>query len=231
MSGMTAKGLITQFRAAAAHLGFCCVIAVSSIFATPSSRAADLPAAAPADNAADIQATAPAGGLTTADVQDAYRYRYEFRLGGYDHAVFSSREGGSADVNMEFVLPDFWPTTWTVPRWLLPRPQLGATLNTDGKTSYAYAGALWTVDFTRSLFGEGFFGGMVHDAPLNDDRTRLVLGCRFLFHEGLSLGYRITDRWSVMSTIEHSSNASGTLTDCPKNEGITEIGARLGYSF
>jgi lipid A 3-O-deacylase len=38
---------------------------------------------------------------------------------------------------------------------------------------------------------------------------------------------RLGANWSVMATVEHLSN-QGTCSD---NRGLTNVGARLGYSF
>ena len=53
------------------------------------------------------------------------------------------------------------------------------------------------------------------------------LGCRWAFHSGGSVGYRLDDRWSVLGTFDHLSNA----TLCPYNKGINDYGLRAAYSF
>ena len=60
-----------------------------------------------------------------------------------------------------------------------------------------------------------------------DVPTWNALGCRVLFHHGVSIGYRLTDNWSVMGTFAHISN--GTL--CSRNVGQNDYGVRLGYTF
>jgi hypothetical protein len=139
-------------------------------------------------------------------------------------------EEGSVDVNLEFLSPR--PPEWTSSRLskLLPRLEVGATLNTAGKTSLAYGGAAWTWDFGGSpWFVEPHIGVAWQNgydmAPL--DSHRLSLGCSPLFHTGASAGYRLSRRWAVMATWEHSSN--GGL--CSHNEGLNNAGVRLGYSF
>lgn len=53
------------------------------------------------------------------------------------------------------------------------------------------------------------------------------LGCRWAFHSGGSVGYRINDHWSVMGTFDHLSN--GQI--CTNNKGINDYGIRAAFSF
>ena len=74
------------------------------------------------------------------------------------------------------------------------------------------------------------FGGAVHNgrdtAPVFSDRQSL--GCSPLFRESGSVGVRLSANWSVMATVEHLSNG-GLCSD--ENRGLTNVGARVGYSF
>jgi hypothetical protein len=72
-----------------------------------------------------------------------------------------------------------FPKIYTVPGWqdiLIPRFHVGGMGNLGGRTSYGYAGALWTLNYDR-YFTEVFFGGAVHDGPLlardSDERSEL----------------------------------------------------------
>lgn len=157
----------------------------------------------------------------------------EGRIGVYAHnaPLLGPRvEGGSADVNIELLAPRL--PVWTATRLsrLIPRAQVGATLNTAGRTSLVYAGGAWTFDFGGSpWFVEPMLGAAWHDGDnaAGPGVRRLSLGCSPLVHTGLSAGYRISRRWRVMATAEHASNAN----TCRHNEGLTNIGARLGYAF
>lgn len=140
-----------------------------------------------------------------------------------------SPERGSADISGEalFVKPFTSSDPWM--NVLLPRPDIGGTLNFAGKTSEAYAGVAWDYNVTDKVFVEGAFGGSV-----NDGHTGKVIpegfnamGCNWSFREFGSLGYRLTPNWSVMATIEHMSNAGF----CDENRGLTNAGARIGYAF
>ena len=79
-----------------------------------------------------------------------------------------------------------------------------------------------------------FIGGAVHDGQIAGhyfDKDRNKLGCRFLYHVGWNLGYQITERLNVQATFDHSSNGSGTLSNCGNNEGASGAGLRFGYAF
>jgi lipid A 3-O-deacylase len=152
----------------------------------------------------------------------------EVRLGTFAHDPMSP-EAGSVDVNGEilFAKPFGDGTgTWD---FLIPRPSIGGTANFVGKTSQGYAGLTWTYDITKSIFVEASFGGSA-----NNGKTGVIvppghnaLGCNVSFRESASFGYRFNENWSLMATIEHMSNAGL----CNQNRGLTNYGARIGYTF
>ena len=149
------------------------------------------------------------------------------RLGIYDHdsALFGDTyQTNKPDVNIEVLFngPD-----WL--RWMAhPRLNIGADLNTGSGTSLGYAGLVWTLDVTDAFFVEGAFGGAIHDGQTDKTTTdQMDLGCRVMFHESGSIGYRVSDSASLMVTVDHMSNAGL----CTPNPGITNAGVRLGYSF
>ena len=151
-----------------------------------------------------------------------------FDLGGgfFAHAI-ASPEAGSVDANLELAAPKIFVIPW-LPEYLTPRFHVGGIANFNGKTSYVYAGALWTFNITRSWYVEGFFGGLVYNGNLDDNASDMNgLGCRWAFHSGGSIGYRLSDRWSVMGTFDHHSNAQ----ICTNNKGINDYGVRAAYSF
>lgn len=151
----------------------------------------------------------------------------EVRLGIYDHntSLFGSHhETNDPDINAEILFKS--------PSWLewafAPRINLGANINTGGGTSIAYTGLTWDYDFTDAFFVEGSFGGAIHNGETDTQTaSKLNLGCRVMFHENASLGYRITANSSVMLTVDHMSNASL----CSSNPGLTDVGIRYGYRF
>lgn len=210
-----------------------CVCSVIVLASSPDAGAADLPA--PAPDLSTPWTPAPDGAPsrfspwpfpTPANEVNSY----EIRAGAFAHAIGSTEAGGT-DVNAELLLPRL-PNYFNIPaewQFFIPRPQFGAMIDTVGKTSYGYAGVVWTVNLLPSFFLEPMFGGAVHDGnataiPVPDENT---LGCRVLFHTGMSGGYRLTDQWTVLLTWDHISN--GHL--CEHNAGMNEYGVKLGYSF
>lgn len=152
----------------------------------------------------------------------------EIRGGVFAHDPWSP-EKNSVDINGEVLFAKPFTVADPLLNALIPRPHLGATVNTNGKTSHAYAGFAWTYDITPSFFVEAAFGAGINNgktgAIVPNDRS--AVGCAWNFHESASLGYRFTRNWSVMGTVEHISNAGL----CNQNRGITNVGMRVGYSF
>ena len=118
-----------------------------------------------------------------------------------------------------------------------PRPVIGANIATDSDaTSQFYAGFTWQFDLTEKVFFNAMLGGALHngeagtfDAAVDMDRmtNTSFLGCRGLFRLAGDLGYRVSERVSVMAHWSHLSNA-GLCTD---NEGLDNLGVRIGYTF
>jgi hypothetical protein len=48
-----------------------------------------------------------------------------------------------------------------------------------------------------------------------------------LFRESLELGYQLTPNMSISGFLDHMSDANLA----PKNAGLTDAGARLGFKF
>ncbi|AXS38841.1 acyloxyacyl hydrolase [Breoghania sp. L-A4] len=169
-----------------------------------------------ADYAADIPGAAPV------------IPQWEVRVGGLFHDTMN-RESG-VDINAE-VLSRWGAFAFTVPFVNTPamlRPHLGANLNLSGDTSMVYAGYSLTVDVTDRLFIEGSFGGMAHNGNTQvGNPDKLALGCNVMFRESAALGVRVTDRMNVSAIIEHSSNNGY----CNANNGLTNVGVRLGYTY
>ncbi|WP_298964532.1 acyloxyacyl hydrolase [uncultured Methylobacterium sp.] len=154
----------------------------------------------------------------------------EFRIGGSAQDP-GSNEKNTSNINAELVfakpnlgLDRFWS-------YFVPRPTVGGSYNVDGRTSYAYIGATWTVDITDRIFVEGFFGAAAHNGytgpKIDVPKTFNSLGCSPMFREAAAVGFRLTERWSVMATIEHMSNAGL----CIENRGLTNYGGKISYTF
>ena len=152
----------------------------------------------------------------------------ELRLGGSVHEIGGDKEE-SAAIAGEVLFAKAFTTADLFTSYFIPRVHVGGSVNLGGKTSFAYAGLTWTVDVTPSWFVEATFGGAIHDGATGPgiDPTRNALGCSPLFRESASVGYRLNSNWSVMATIEHLSNAGL----CDRNRGLTNLGARIGYTF
>ncbi len=193
-----------------------------------------------ATQAADLRAArAPAPPPYFAPVQP-YSIVSEVRIGGSVQDP-GSAEGklpgfSTANVNGEILFAK--PQITTDPFWqaFVPRPTVGGSYNTGGRTSYAYIGATWTIDLfpetlNRRVFLEGFFGGAAHNGytglKANAPYGFNALGCNPLFREAAALGFRIDAHWSVMATVEHMSNAGL----CGDNRGLTNFGGKIGYTF
>jgi lipid A 3-O-deacylase len=174
--------------------------------------------------AADI---APYGAVSAQDAPSPM-LGWELRGGFYVHDPLSP-EAGSADVNGEVLAPKL--VDGADPFWsqFIPHPDIGFTANLAGKTSNLYGGAAWNFDVTQRIFISGLFGLGANDGKTGDHVPEgwNEVGCNWWFHESGSLGYRLTENWSLMGTIEHSSNAGL----CTKNRGLTNFGMRLGYRF
>jgi hypothetical protein len=110
------------------------------------------------------------------------------------------------------------------------RPHVGATVNFGGLESQVYAGLSWTWHvFDGPVFIEGTFGGTVHNGAANGMvYPARNLGCAVMFRESASIGFDITEQASIMATVEHSSHAG---LCGPVNEGITNLGVRVGWKF
>ncbi len=166
----------------------------------------------------------------------------EVRLGALAHDVaFAGGKEGGADINGEVLfvspLPDSlgadWPT-WL--QWLAhPRPHAGVDINTSGATNQFYVGATWTAVLARQILRPDdaiefnyFFGPALNDGHANShDPDRKSLGSNLLFHLGVEMDYRLTAATSVGVIYEHSSNAGLAR----KNQGLNNIGLRVGYHF
>jgi len=115
-------------------------------------------------------------------------------------------------------------------RLLRPRIHVGGSIATEGEANQVYAGFSWTANVTDRFFLELGFGGTLHDGDLDigEGGDGPKLGCRALFHEYVAAGFNVTDRWSVIAHLEHSSHAN--LCDGPNN-GLSRGGVMVGYKF
>lgn len=155
----------------------------------------------------------------------------EFRIGFSAQDPWGPEgEDGSANLTGEILLAKPFTASDLFTSYFIPRPHFGGSLNFDDRTSFVYTGLTWTFDITPTVFVEGSLGGAFHngkDKVADPFEDRQSLGCSPLFRESGSVGVRLSANWSVMATIEHLSNAGA----CSENRGLTNVGARVGYSF
>ncbi len=153
---------------------------------------------------------------------------HELKIGGLYHDVPNLWSGfqlepRSLDINVEAL---FGPNIKLL--WGTVRPIVGATVNTSGATSKAYAGARWQIEAPSGIFFALGLGGAIHDGKLGPtEPDRKALGSRLLFHIPAEIGWRWDGHNSVSIYFEHVSN--GYTQDF--NEALDAIGARYGYRF
>lgn len=171
----------------------------------------------------------PAGVSSYAPAAETPFPSWEARIGA---AVANpgGRESGLLNFSGEVVTPRAATLNDRIASTFVPRFHIGSSVNFNG-TRYAYAGATWTADLTKVVFVEASLG-----AALNDGKTgqvvpenRLNVGCNAGTREAAALGVRLSDRWSLVATLEHFSAAGCSDRDKPR--GPANIGAKLGYSF
>jgi lipid A 3-O-deacylase len=112
--------------------------------------------------------------------------------------------------------------------WGAIRPDLGASITTNGGTSYGYGGVVYQVMLPAGIFLGAGVGGAVHDGHLKaDSPDHKGLGSRVLFHVPLEAGIELAEHYRVSVYFEHISNAYLTSP----NEGLDNLGVRFGYRF
>ena len=172
----------------------------------------------------------------TAKAQDAGGFGVdELRGGLFFHSVDNAPAGSAfldtsrlQDVNVELLFTPLNQGEW---RWLGAfRPHVGATVNLGGLESQLYAGLSWTWHIMDGpVFIEGSLGGTIHNGAENGASfPARNLGCSPMFRESASIGYQFTEQASIMATVEHSSHAGLCGSD---NQGITNLGVRVGWKF
>lgn len=169
----------------------------------------------------------PYGSIVAAPAQPAF-LDWEVRGGLYAHDPLSP-EAGSVDLNGEVLAPKLWQSSDPFWSFLIPHPDVGATISLGGKTSNLWGGAAWNYDLTDRIFLSSTLGVGVNNGKTGDvvPSGWNSVGCNWWFHESGSIGYRLNANWSIMATVEHSSNAGL----CHQNRGLTNGGLRLGYRF
>ncbi len=174
----------------------------------------------------------PASVSSYAPATQAPAPAWEARVGG-GFANPGGRESGLLNIGGELLSPRIVPLSDRIAAAFIPRFNIGSSLNLNG-THYAYAGATWTFDVTQDVFVEASLAAAIHDGKTGAiiPENRLSLGCNAGTREAAALGFRLSARWNLVTTLEHFSTVgcSGQPgTASPR--GPANIGARLGYTF
>jgi lipid A 3-O-deacylase len=111
--------------------------------------------------------------------------------------------------------------------FLRPRVHVGFNVTPeDDGVNQLYAGLTWEYRLTNWAFIETSFGGAVHDGSTAGNDTNSY-GCVLNFHESAGVGFDLNERWRLLVSVDHMSNAGL----CDQNQGLTNAGVRLGYRW
>jgi lipid A 3-O-deacylase len=178
-----------------------------------------------------IETASPPAPVIAPGPVSSFRILDEARFGVYAHNWIND-ENSPVDVSGEILTsaigsPNNFGGPWF--SWFFnPRFNIGAMVNTGGKTSYGFAGLTWRIPIYQRFFFEGEFGGAVNTAPTHPEEGRVDMGCQVTFRESGGFGYQFDEHWDLIANIEHISHAS---LCSHTNPGLTQIGARVGYRF
>ena len=149
-------------------------------------------------------------------------------VGGWSPDV---EQGAGINLELLFVSPEFLRAIGS------PRPLIGANIAMDSDaTSQFYLGFEWKAHLTQRFFVAGMLGGAIHNGetdpfdPVADAgriNNTLFLGCRANFRLSADIGYDVSERISASVHWSHMSNAGL----CDENEGLDNLGLRVGYHF
>ena len=115
-------------------------------------------------------------------------------------------------------------------RWIgAPRPEIGATLSLAGRDSLVHANLTWQLPvFDTPFYLEAALGAAIHDGALTGaEPGRKNFGCRVNFYERWGVGAHLSENATATLTYEHTSNNDW----CEANEGLSNVGLRLGWKF
>ncbi len=181
-------------------------------------------------------------GAMTAAIWPAHADAAEVHAGVMLHNICvtncknADKEGGpSVELQVSFDSPEF--LNWA----LSPQPYVMASLNTAGDTSFAGVGLEWRWDFAPGWALEPGLGYVVHDGKIENPypngtpeaaafaEEHVQLGSRDLFRTSLALTRDLPGPWEIQVQYEHLSH--GQILGSGRNQGIDEIGIRIGYRF
>jgi len=159
----------------------------------------------------------------------------EVRIGAQSHDAYNGflpftsenyRFNGITDVSFDVI---FRTPEVDAFRWIgSPRPRIGATVSLQGLDSIAHAGLLWQVPLGDVFYLEAGFGAAINTGSLGETELPMRrFGCRIGFYESFGVGANLSPNATMTLTYEHTSNNGY----CPYNDGLSNIGMRLGFKF
>src|ERR1700738_1662762 len=156
-----------------------------------------------------VAATLAAVVPTSATAQTQVVDEFKFGVLAHDIGLFDKHVESGSDINFEmlFTPPEFFRVIGS------PRPHLGGSVNTAGKTNDGYFGLTWGIPLLPNLFGwggsvfaNGSLGGALQDGfPNSAPPDRKKLGSTALFRESVELGYQLTPNLSISGVVDHLS--------------------------
>lgn len=115
-------------------------------------------------------------------------------------------------------------------RWIgSPRPEIGTTLNLNGRENLIHANLNWQIPvFDTPLYLELGFGAALTDGALQGaTHPERSFGCSLNFYDAAGIGAHVSDNVTVTLRYEHISN----LDLCAPNEGLSNLGLMVGVKF
>ena len=126
--------------------------------------------------------------------------------------------------------------------WLgSPHPYAVASLNVAGATSFVGGGLEWRWQVGDHWSVEPGFGYVIHNGELNNpfpngtpeaqqfSDKHLLLGSRDLFRVSLGVTRDLPGPWEAQLFYSHLSH--GQILGRGRNQGLDQLGVRLGYRF
>lgn len=159
----------------------------------------------------------------------------EFRAGVFYHSAYGGflPTGDNWDLSriedvkfsVLFTSPDI-----DVFRWIgSPRPEIGTTLNLNGRENLIHANLNWQIPvFETPLYLELGLGAALTDGALNGVAAPARnFGCALNFYDAFGVGAHVSDNVTVTLRYEHISN----LEMCSPNDGLSNLGVMVGVKF
>ena len=213
----------------------CCVVAGALLLTLLCNRAtaADLPGPTGTGNEVSVAPLAvPPTPPLISEIRFGVLYHEDSRLRRVFFNQNKPRERGYADINGEvlFQRPQWHFDNWLMNVLLTPRLHVSTSINTGRGTSQASIGLAWDTYIYKTYFFEATFDLAFHNGFTGDGippDNRRNLGCSPLSRQSFWLGKDIDEHWRVMVGIEHLDN----FHLCRADQGLSNLGARIGYRF